>query len=267
MTRELARLGHTFLRGYDREHFLALVAAFPSILHQHLQGPEVRQTSGHRGLYSEAQKNVLDGLLTEKDCEILWKSLNRPFCVTKMMGAIISNAYTDPARLQARFGKVDIGSNDPDARLKANLILSQITSERIHTEKMISDYADVYGACERIVKSAIPSHYTRHSSRMLSIWSFTLPFALVATLSWRVVPVVATICWMMYTIEEVGHSVEDPFNTEEPDAVRIVASLAVLRGDVLERVPCTDPEVLDDVSPTRPFTLKDYDPVVFHSSA
>ena len=143
MTRELARLGHTFLRGYDREHFLALVAAFPSILHQHLQGPEVRQTSGHRGLYSEAQKNVLDGLLTEKDCEILWKSLNRPFCVTKMMGAIVSNAYTDPARLQARFGKVDIGSNDPDARLKANLILSQITSERIHTEKMISDYADL----------------------------------------------------------------------------------------------------------------------------
>ena len=38
MTRELARLGHTFFRGYEREHYLALVASFPAILMQHLQG-------------------------------------------------------------------------------------------------------------------------------------------------------------------------------------------------------------------------------------
>ena len=32
MTRELARLGHTFLRGLDREHYLALVSSFPAFL-------------------------------------------------------------------------------------------------------------------------------------------------------------------------------------------------------------------------------------------
>ena len=40
MTRELARLGHQYLRGNDREHYLALCASFPALLMQHLQGKE-----------------------------------------------------------------------------------------------------------------------------------------------------------------------------------------------------------------------------------
>ena len=326
MTREIARLGHTFLRGYDREHFLALVAAFPPLLLQHLQvhvptlvvlvllvvfvvfvvlvvlvlvllvwywcgivgsvgsphphlrprphplryphanlqGTEnterIKQTGG---LFSDAQRNVLQGLLGEKDCEMLWRSRNRPFTITKMIGAIVSHAYTDPERLRARFGKIDFGG-DTDDVLRAKMIQSQMTAERTHVETMISDYANVYGACERIIKSGVPYHYSRHASRMLSVWSFTLPFALVGSLSWRVIPCSAVIAWMMFTIEAVGHAIEDPFNLHtvdkpffgQEDPLRIVASLDVLRGDVLERIPATDPAVYDSISyPEKPFTL------------
>lgn len=273
MTRELARLGHTFLRGYDREHFLALVASFPPLLLQHLQGTEnterIKQTGG---LFSDAQRNVLQGLLGEKDCEMLWRSRNRPFTITKMIGAIVSHAYTDPERLRARFGKIDFGG-DTDDVLRAKMIQSQMTAERTHVETMISDYANVYGACERIIKSGVPYHYSRHASRMLSVWSFTLPFALVGSLSWRIIPCTAVIAWMMFTIEAVGHAIEDPFNLHtvdkpffgQEDPLRIVASLDVLRGDVLERIPATDPAVYDSISyPEKPFTLHEYDPVQFH---
>jgi len=269
MTRELARLGHTFLRGLDREHYLALVAAFPPLLMQHLQGVDnTARPSG--GLYSEKQRDALHGLLSDADMKLLWGSRNRPFTITKMMGAIVSDAFTDPKKIQKRFGKIDF-QGDSEAQLKANLVQSQIIAERSHMELMISDYANVYGACERIIKSAVPTSYSAHTSRMLSIWSFTLPFALVNSLGWHMIPAVGVICWMLFTIEEVGHSIEDPFNlhvldpiwTGMEDQLRIEVSLGVLRGDVLERIPAVDPEVYKDVK-EQPFTKRDYDPAQFH---
>mmetsp|Transcript_16434 Transcript_16434/g.38043 ORF Transcript_16434/g.38043 Transcript_16434/m.38043 type:complete len:454 (+) Transcript_16434:41-1402(+) len=269
MTRELARLGHQYLRGNDREHYLALCAAFPAILMQHLQGKEnTYRPSG--GLYSEAQRTALHGLLGDGPMKLLWESRNRPFTVTKMMGAIVSDGMTSPAKVEKRFGKIDF-DGDSQAKLKANLIMSQLTAERRHMELMISDYANVYGACERIIKSAVPTSYSAHTSRMLSVWAFTLPLALVGSLGWRMIPAVGIICWMLFTIEEVGHSIEDPFNLHvldskwlgKEDQLRIEASLNVLRGDVLERIPATDPSVYTDTK-TQPFTARDYDPAQFH---
>jgi hypothetical protein len=46
---QLSRLGHSSLRGLDREHFLQLVAALPPILLQHLQ-------SGWKGVTDENLK-------------------------------------------------------------------------------------------------------------------------------------------------------------------------------------------------------------------
>ena len=128
-----------------------------------------------------------------------------------------------------------------------------------------------YGACERIIKSAVPESYSRHNSRMLSVFCFTLPFALVHSLGWRMIPAVATICWMLFTIEEVGHTIEDPFNlhpldpiwTGAEDQLRIEVSLGVLRGDTLERIPAVDPAVYADTA-SKPFTDLDYDVAQFH---
>ena len=145
----------------------------------------------------------------------LWESRNRPFTITKMMGAIVCDAMTDPNKLERRFGKIDFDGSSQD-KLKAHAIQSQLTAERIHMELMISDYANVYGACERIIKSAVPQSYSRHTSRMLSVWAFTLPLALVGSLGWRMIPTVAIICWMLFTIEEVGASYTTPHLLSSP---------------------------------------------------
>ena len=95
MTRELARLGHTFLVGLDRDHYLALVAVFPSFLLQHFQGTEnTYRPSG--GLFSEKQREAIHGLLGDNDMALLWKTRHRPFTITKMMGAIVAKGFTDP---------------------------------------------------------------------------------------------------------------------------------------------------------------------------
>ena len=60
---------------------------------------------------------------------------------------------------------------------------------------------------------------------------------------------------MFFTIEEVGHSIEDPWNlhvldelwTGKEDELRIEASINGLRLDTMERLPATDPEVINDM--------------------
>lgn len=66
-------------------------------------------------------------------------------------------------------------------------------------------------SCEKIVRTPIPWCYSRHTSRFLTIWCGTLPFAVVGQLGWLAVPVVMTACWCLFAIEEIGQLIEQPF--------------------------------------------------------
>jgi len=67
------------------------------------------------------------------------------------------------------------------------------------------------GMCERILTTPIPLPYSRHTSRMLSIFCLTLPFILVKQIGFLVIPVTIAICWGLFSIEEIGHYIENPF--------------------------------------------------------
>jgi hypothetical protein len=48
----------------------------------------------------------------------------------------------------------------------------------------------------------------------------------------------------LFTIEEVGHIIEDPFNMPLPnhyDDLKFEGSFKVVRSDIMERLPATDP--------------------------
>ncbi len=86
-----------------------------------------------------------------------------------------------------------------------------ISIERQMLEQAMGDLIDIMGACERIVKSPVPLSWSRHTSRLLSIWSLTLPFVLVPLEGFLCIPTVAVICWGIFSIEEIAHILEDPF--------------------------------------------------------
>lgn len=66
--------------------------------------------------------------------------------------------------------------------------------------------------CEKILRTPVPWTYSRHTSRFLSFWMGTLPFALVGTLNkYLTVAVVAAASYCMFGIEEIGHLIEQPF--------------------------------------------------------
>jgi ion channel-forming bestrophin family protein len=83
--------------------------------------------------------------------------------------------------------------------------------ERLTLLKMVDSLTNAIGQCERIHQTAVPLNYARHSLRSLTLWLFTLPFALVKDMGLFTAPVNACIAWLLFGVYQIGYSIEDPF--------------------------------------------------------
>ena len=78
--------------------------------------------------------------------------------------------------------------------------------------KSVSVLGECVSACERIYNTPIPLAYSRHTSRFLVIYTSSLPLALVHSIGWITLPVVAMIVWALFGILEIGNLIEEPFS-------------------------------------------------------
>jgi predicted membrane chloride channel (bestrophin family) len=83
--------------------------------------------------------------------------------------------------------------------------------ERLCLLGMVDKLTNAIGQCERIHQTAVPLNYARHSLRSLTLWLFTLPFALISDLGLLAAPVNACIAWLLFGVYQIGYSIEDPF--------------------------------------------------------
>jgi len=83
--------------------------------------------------------------------------------------------------------------------------------ERVWLLGMVNKLQHTVGRCERLVQTPVPLSYARHTTRFVTVWTLTLPFALVGCLRWLTAPVVFFVAWVMFGILEIGHMIEDPF--------------------------------------------------------
>lgn len=83
--------------------------------------------------------------------------------------------------------------------------------ERLTLLKMVDSLTNAVGQCERIHQTAVPLNYARHSLRSLTLWLFTLPFALVQDMGLFTALVNACIAWLLFGVYQIGYSIEDPF--------------------------------------------------------
>jgi predicted membrane chloride channel (bestrophin family) len=70
--------------------------------------------------------------------------------------------------------------------------------ERLAFLSQIDKLSKSIGECERIHQTAVPLNYARHSLRSLTIWLFSLPFALVADFGLLTAPVMGVISWLLF---------------------------------------------------------------------
>lgn len=59
----------------------------------------------------------------------------------------------------------------------------------------------------------------------------TLPLALISSLGWATIPVVALMNWSFVSIMEIGHFIEEPFN-KEYQIIPLSQLVTVVRADV-----------------------------------
>jgi len=262
--REMSRLTHTNMNGLDREHALMLTGVLPTVMLNHLQSHDDKYRNTQ---WSDAQKGVLTDMLSEHDFKCIMAARNRPMALCKMIGAVYRSWYSNVDGLKKLWfnkGKNEELTDDERALMAAN-----VQAARLHQERQLEVISNCYGACERIVRSNVPASYSRHLSRFLSVWCFTLPIVLVNSLQWMMIPAVTLICWGLFAIEEVGHVVEDPFNVHmylpnsgQEDILIIEGSQANLREDALDRNP--GPKTRVNEVPHFPGDELDFDVAEFH---
>ena len=101
-------------------------------------------------------------------------------------------------------------ASDEEKDMKSkNLIAAAHFVEAGH---MIDTLMFAMSSCEKILRTPLPWTYSRHTSRFVSLWLITLPFALIENLNKGLtiaITIAASYC--MLGIEEIGHLIEQPF--------------------------------------------------------
>jgi predicted membrane chloride channel (bestrophin family) len=109
--------------------------------------------------------------------------------------------------------------------------------ERTALESCIAELVDHLGACERICSTPVPLSYSRHTTRLLSLFLITLPLVLVGQPggTFYTVPSVVFVTWALSGIDEVAHLIEDPFLGLSV-SLQLEQICAKIQRDVLEQV-------------------------------
>eukprot|EP00977_Amphora_coffeiformis_P030353 scaffold46464_cov199-Amphora_coffeaeformis.AAC.3 len=107
------------------------------------------------------------------------------------------------------------------ALMEASLVLDRIPVDekrRVEIDKSLVLLGDALAACERIFKSPVPLVYTRHTSRFLSLWMITLPFAIhdeflkLEQTGLPTIPAAAILALFLFGVEELSVQLEEPFS-------------------------------------------------------
>ena len=157
---------------------LRWLAAFPLALKQHLRG--------------ERDVDAFDMLLGNERRD-LESADNLPLAVSYALSAEVDG----------------IRRASEDSQAASQLLWWQM-------ESMILDLQDAIGDAEAIAGTPVPLSYSRHTSRLLSIWTLLSPVIMLKALPLPLIPpATVLVSWMLLATEEIGHIIEEPFGIHD----------------------------------------------------
>ena len=164
-------------------------------------------------LRDEDDGDLINGMLNPVDAQYVSQQRKHPVAIITVVRQIVSKCAVE--------GKINYAAQ---MSLEGNLL----------------ELNRVYGMCERIKMSPIPPMYTRHTSRVLMFWLFSLPLALQSLM--RNIPSVMliTFCASYVTLglDEISMQLEQPFRLMPMQPL----AAAVMR-DVADAFVCQPPEL------------------------
>eukprot|EP00547_Thalassionema_nitzschioides_P017098 CAMPEP_0194233858 /NCGR_PEP_ID=MMETSP0158-20130606/1705_1 /TAXON_ID=33649 /ORGANISM="Thalassionema nitzschioides, Strain L26-B" /LENGTH=472 /DNA_ID=CAMNT_0038966857 /DNA_START=38 /DNA_END=1456 /DNA_ORIENTATION=- len=208
VSRNLSRMTNLYQRdiGLDcKKRIYRLLSSFPYLLRHHIQPqcleckeqtdelnaillPEASECHGEENEECWVDRDSVPwSLLPDIALRKCVESGNRPLWICDRMAQEFTNvAYTPNFTSRERLGLLG------------------------HVDKL----SKCVGACERIHQTAVPLNYARHSLRSLTVWLWTLPFAVISESFWGgllVGPTVGAIAWVLLGVYQIGCNIEDPF--------------------------------------------------------
>lgn len=82
---------------------------------------------------------------------------------------------------------------------------------------IVSSLVDQLTTVERIANTPIPKSYGIHLKQCVTLYLFSLPFALVKELGWATVVIVTVVSFTFMGIEGIAEQIEMPFGLDETD--------------------------------------------------
>lgn len=180
----------------QKKRMLKLIQAFPVTLHFHLNekgGHYLMQRSDENfeeQKYAECYYELLDIYQDETNrdfvhlCNTYREKGHVPLAVTSCMRSIIADNMKDADPIYNR-----------------------------ELDEQVQRIVGCIGMCERVLRTPIPTCFTRHTSRLFFFWSNLLPFAMYSSLGpLAVIPGSVLISFAVQGIEDIGVQLEEPFN-------------------------------------------------------
>lgn len=100
---------------------------------------------------------------------------------------------------------------------------------------LLFELMNAIGEGEAIAGTPVPLSYSRHTSRLTSLWTFCMPLVLVTCLPVAVVPVVTgLVSWTLLATEEISHLIEEPFglHDDRPNMLPLSRYCSVIESDL-----------------------------------
>lgn len=170
--RDIGRLTSLHINKSKHERIAKLLLAYVVLTKQHLQGERV-------------DLEVKPFLGTD-ELPAVQKLRNRPNYILKLLSEEFhSSLYAE-------------GQNE---------IVATIHEQ--HFGESLHQLTSMLCGCERIVKQPIPLSYSRHTSRFLFLFMYSLPLVLIPSLGWLSVPTMLATFWSYVSVQEIGHFIEE----------------------------------------------------------
>jgi putative membrane protein len=178
-SRNLARLGNTALAGVPeiRERLFTWLIAFPVAVMQQLRGRVTELGVAAEKLSDAERQQALD-------------QQHVPLAVARQLTSCLEEAR------------------------ERGVISDHVFVALDQNVQLLVDYL---GACERIHRTPMPFAYMVHVRRVILIYCYTLPFALMKDFGWWTIPATLFVAFTLLGIEEIGVEIEDPFGTDDND--------------------------------------------------
>jgi putative membrane protein len=97
----------------------------------------------------------------------------------------------------------------------------------VQLDATLSRFTDSMGKCERIKNTVFPSSYSLLVDLLIYLWIIFLPFGLIDTIGFVLVPTTVSLAFAFLTIDRIAIYMQDPFENHPTDTPMLALSRTI----------------------------------------